>query len=575
MSDYPSSEELREAEERIEELYYIESMQDRIELGGSDVYIPTDGEEGNLPTEKENVLPWSFDNAGYNFEYGRDKYEHPTENFTYLDPYKIDDFERMMVCRTSEYNPMTQEMDVIEANPNDPSHLFEVMARSESNRVQGTLNLFQEKNVTKTSQVSEFFWKEAMQGEYEKRGLKAHIASSPAAADISIVKQDFKLEEAHSYLFAHSNKGFHELFHKNFLLEMNHRITQEAIEKNRDFFPSGDALQDQDRKGFDWKSFQVMAKQCADDAFKRTERFMSMQRLKENVQEDVRNYQQKFRDTLKPKIVKDNFVETFGKEFKARKHETQGESIKRIRTEYRQFADKKFGELKDKGIETILAQGIAKARGMKSVTAEHVKQAQEIFERARKDPVKFRSTEKIVRQVSGDNRELTQSMLHNLDGRSTFQRSYKTLERFGAHLHAHQDGRSRTRKEDILEGRAFAASSLLRVPPEKLKNEMARAMREEGYSAQDALETRKRMLKSVGKLKDDAGELTNRERILKTVAPSAAKAVDKQEQQEQKQQDRQEQQKQQEQQEKKPQSSHDDGGYSPDGGSSRKKGRRR
>lgn len=566
MSDYPSSEELREAEERIEELYYIESMQDRIELGGSDVYIPTDGEEGNLPTEKENVLPWSFDNVGFNYEYGRDKYEHPTEDFTYRDPYKIDDFERLMICRTSEYNPMTQELDVIEANPNDPSHLFEAMEHSNLKWVKDTVALFKEHNVTKTSQVSEFFWKDAMRGEYEKRGLAAHIVSSPAAADTSVVKEDFNLEKAHSYIFAQENKGFHELFHKNYLLEMNHRITQEAIEKNREFFPSGYPLQPLDRV-VNWDTLAAAAKQCADDAFKRTERFLAQHRLKENIQEDVRNYQQKFRDTLKPKIVKDNFVETFGKEFKARKHETQGESIKRIRTEYRQFADKKFGELKDKGMETILAQGIAKARGLKSVTAEHVKQAQEIFEKAKKDPVKFRSTEKIIRQVSGDNRELTQSMLHNLDGRSTFQRSYKTLERFGAHLHAHQDGRSRTRKEDILEGRAFAASSLLRVPPEKLKNEMARAMREEGYSAQDALETRKRMLKSVGKLKDDAGELTNRERILKTVAPSAAKTVDKQEQQEQKQ---------QEQQEKKPQPSHDDdGGYSPDGGSSRKKGRRR
>ena len=516
---YPTSEELEQAEEDLQDLLEIPAVKE--------VLAAQRKAAANSPTFNPADLP----------------------DYTYADPYAIDDMQKMLVCITAEYNPNTQQVDVIKADPNDPSELFDVMSRSERASTQGTLRKFEEAGVTNTSQVSQFFAEVAMNKVYEKYALKSAIVSRATSSNVNVLKANFNEKEGHSYLFSAANKDFHNTFHKNFLLQMNHRITQEAIEKNRTYYPSGEQRRPFLQDSFTWDKFEAMAAQCASDAFKRTQHIVRLQQTQEYLQQRFKTYSEQFKAKLQPKIKDDNFIEGFGKTFKAHKNETQSQTIKRIKSEFKEFSNKKFVELKGKGMEVILAQGIAISRGAESVTADHIKEAIDLFNMARKRPVEFRSASRIIHLVAGNDKDLANSMLHNLDGRSSLQKSRKTLERMGMHLHANQAGRTKVRKEDTIHGQAFMASATLGVPRKPLKTAMAQAMKTSGYSVEEVIAVRKRMQKNVGRIKDDSGKDTNRERILSNVAPGAERKL------------------QRDDQKPKPgrQDDNDDGGYTPDG----------
>lgn len=523
MSDYeyPSGDELQEAEEQIEDLLSDPAIQQLIEMRGRKLSISMGAMDGQVeePRLPETFLPGKFD-----LSYGRKNYKPTEEEFTYDTPYKLGDFERMIVCRTSEYNFDTNRQDIIEANPNDPSHVLNAMRDSDDKRVTGLL----EKRfcmAKTTTGISMTFAAKAIDDFYRKKGLNPNIISNPSSGRVDHVKGNYNKREGRSYAFATENPEFHRRFQENVLLQMNHRITQEAIEKNRTFFPDGSELTRKQKSGFTFGDFVTIANEAAADAFARTRHQMKLAENLEKANKTVESYRQQFNRAMKPKLADENMVEAFGKQFKARKHETKGQAVNRIRKEYRQFAHKKFDELQGKGIEVILAQGIARSRGLSTVTMVELKEAHSIFAAARKDPVTFRSPERIIKQVTGKDKELTSALLHNLDGRSTFQRSYKTVERFGAHLSANADGRTRLRKTDREEGKAFAAGSLMGVPPSNLAHAMSATMKDRGYSAKEAVEARGRMLRSVGKIKVEGGKEATRDDLRPNVITAAGKAA--------------------------------------------------
>lgn len=511
---YPTSEDLELAEEDIQEF-----LDDPVVLELQRIQ-----EEATRQAEQGQIvdIPDFLESDEYaEFDYSLDAddqalVEHP--DYTYADQYNVLDINKMLVCKTAEFNPSSGVVEEITANPDDPSHLFEAMSRSERASTHGTLGKFEQMGVNKTSHVSEFFAKDAMNAVYEKYALKSSIVSRSTSSKIDIVKGDFNMAESHSYIFSAANKDFHAMFHKSYLLQMNHRLTQEAIEKNRNFFPSGqqrnpDHMQD----SFTWEKFQKMALQCAQDAFKRTQYIMEMRRTQEAVQETLKPYREQFKQRMQPKIKDENVIEGFGKTFRVHKGEKPKAAATRIRTEFKAYAAKKFDEYQGKGMESILAQGIASSRGSKVVTVDHLKQASEIFSRAKKNPVEFRSMSRIIRQVTGNDQQAQQQLIHSMDGRSSFQRSQKNLERMGMHLHALSEGRTRLRKEDRIHGQAFAATATLGVPPKPLKVALNEAIKAGGHTPQEVLDVRKRMQNAANRIKDDSGKDKTREQLLDKV----------------------------------------------------------
>jgi hypothetical protein len=584
-TDYPDSRDLAQIDDELEEILelpmvkeLIKSFRDKAanddkEIGGDGGWADSE-DDGEYPERSVDRLPKNFNvDEKYNLKFGRDQYQPTERNYTYTDPYPIEDIGRMLVCRTAEYNPDTDSVDVIEANPNDPKSIFNAMGsydpQLQSNvktagdisRRLGLLNKFHELGFTSTSHISSMFAGPAMGEVYKKHHLKQSIVSAAINQNADpLNKKSFNMADSHSYMFAGQNKGFHDLFRKNLMLQMNHRLTQEAIEKNRTYYPSGEPRNPKDMgKSFTWDSFEAIALQSAHDAFKRTQEMMKLQRTQEKVDKKIQSFAERFDEKLKPKIKDDNIIQAFDKQFKRRKNETPAEAGKRIRQEFKPFAAKKFAELKDDGMIPILAKAIAESRGSKIVTADHLKQANQVFEHARKNPVEFRSASQIVRQVTGTDKELTRRALHSLDGRSSQQRSFKNLESMGARLHAHQNGRSRVLKADKIHGTTFAASALIGVPPKPLRAGMSQALKEHGYSVEDAVKVRKAMQKNAGRIKDETGKDKSREQLLRR-AQVAEQKIERDQAQD------------------KPKSGgndQDDGGYTPDGsGGGRGKKRR-
>lgn len=493
-------------------------------------------------SDKSDKTPTSFSQSGYNLEYRRNDFRFEERPFTYDDPYNplsSKDFDRMFVCRTNEFDPQTGAQRLIEANPNDPRHLIEAMYQaasiSNTNKINGSIEKFGAARTT--TGISMVFAAGAMKRCYEAHGLDYSVMSNPSSVRASVLKGtlDVLNPKILSYGFVKANEGFHRLYSDNFLMQMNHRLTQEAIEKNRSYFPDGTPLSSFDQSGFTWDRFVKVAEQCASDAFKRTKYQMDLIKKHQIVVEQAQAFSKSFKQSLVPKIERDGFIESFGKEFKPRRGEKKADAITRMRQEFKVFSGKKFDELSGKGIDLILAQGMAASRGRTHVRVDDIKDAQDLFRTMRKDPVKYRSTESIIKAVTGNDQELTKQLLHSLDGRSTFQRAYKTMERYGEHLNAHQAGRTRLKAEDRSSGKAFAASTLLGVPPEGLSGTMKNALKSHGYSPKEALAARDRMLKSVGKLRVAGGGETSREELRKPLldraATKAARSMDKDDQQ--------------------------------------------
>lgn len=442
-------------------------------------------------------------------------------DYTYTEPFDISKIAQMGVCETYENDLHAGVMRHIVVDANDVTPLFEAMGRSDYSKTQGLLRRFQDDGITNTTQVAQYFADAAMNKKYDNERLKPHILSNPTkVGNVNVVNVNFNKQESRTYVFSAANKDFHETFKNNVLLLLRHRITQEAIEKNRDFFPSG-AKRDPEhmRDSFTWDKFAKMADLCTEEAFRLTKRQMEMQRTHAAVQQITKTYSEQFKSKLQPKIKDENLIQSFGKEFKARKNETKTQAVSRIRSEFKEHSNKKFDEFKARGLDMILAQGIAQARGSKSVKPEHMKEAGEMFNRMKKNPVEYRSLSKIFREVTGNDKEAHKALMHNMDGRSSFQRSRKNLEVMGAHLYANSQGRTRVRKDDAIHAKAFAASATLGTPAKPLKKAINEALTESGYQVGDVIKARQQMAKAAGRIKDERGKDTSRDELLKRAEP--------------------------------------------------------
>lgn len=472
-------------------------------------------------SEKSNQMPESFDSKkGYNKEYRRNDYSYTDRDFTFKDPYDpVDpkDFDRMFVCRTNEYNPETGRQQLIEANPNDPQHLLEAMRMSAeitgSSRQEGLIKRF--KDASSTTTISMTFAREAMGAVYRENGLDYETLSNPASSSASIAKGTLDLDGQHLYSFAFSkdNEGFHRMYRDNYLMQMNHRLTQEAIEKNREYFPNGIPLGKHDKEGFTFDKFLEISKQCAEDAFTRTNIQIDLIKQHNLAIEKSKAFSEQFKKEMAPKIKNESMIEGFGREFKVHKGETHADSAKRIRNEYKDHSKIFNDGLESRGIDVILAQGLAKKFGSDQVTSAHIRQAKDIWNDIRSNPIKYNSTESMISRVTGHNEELKNSLMHNLDGRSTFQRCYQTMQRYGEHLHCHADGRTRIRNEDRQAAKAFAASTLMTSQDEGIATRLRKTLEHNNYSPAHAISSRNRMLESVGRLKTNNGQTVVREDI--------------------------------------------------------------
>lgn len=470
---------------------------------------------------KSDLMPKSFDpKKGYNQEYRRNDYSYTDRDWTFEDPYDpVDpkDFDRQFVCRTNEYDPDTGRQKLIEANPNDPRHLIEAMEMSaeimDSNRVRGLIKRFEKANTT--TAISMTFSHEAMGAVYRDNGLNFEVMSNPSSSRVSIQNGNLnsKTQNCHSYHFLSQNKDFHRLFQDNFLMQMNHRLTQEAIERNREYFPSGVPLGNPDKEGFTFDKFKAISQQCAQDAFSRTQIQIDLIKQHEIALERNKAFAEQFKKEMAPKIKNESMIEGFGREFKVHKGETHTEAVKRMRLEFKEHGKKFCDGLEGRGIDLILAQGLAKSRQSDQVTDAHIREANNLWKEMRNNPLKYNSTERMIREVTGSNQDLHKSLMHNLDGRSTFQRSLNTMQRYGEHLNCYADNRTRIRDEDRQAAKAFAASTLMTSKEEDMATRMRKTMEHNNLSPSQAIGARNRMLLAEGKLTTNQGQPITREEI--------------------------------------------------------------
>lgn len=487
---------------------------------------------------KSDLMPESFDPKKYNQEYRRNDYSYTDRDWTFEDPYDpVDpkDFDRQFVCRTNEYDPETGRQKLIEANPNDPRHLIEAMSMSaevmDSNRLRGLVRRFEQANTT--TAISMTFAHEAMKNVYyEREGVDFEVMSNPSSSRISIKNGNLnsKTPNNHTYMFMSRYEGFHRMFQDNFLMQMNHRLTQEAIERNREYFPSGAPLGNPDKEGFTFDKLKSISQQCAQDAFSRTQIQLDLIRQHNIALERNKAFAEQFKKEMAPKIKNENMIEGFGREFKAHKGETHADTVKRMRQEFKEHGKKFCDGLEGRGIDLILAQGLAKSRKSDQVTDAHIREANDLWKEMRKNPLKYNSTERMIREVTGSNQDLHTSLMHNLDGRSSFQRSYHTMQRYGEHLHCYADNRTRIRDEDRQAAKAFAASTLMTSKDEDLATRLRKTIEHNKYSPEQAISGRNRMLESAKREKfqtKDGREVTRKEFHDEIRQPLLEKATNK------------------------------------------------
>lgn len=504
MSECPTSDDISLAESNLQDLFSMQEVKDVLQA-----------------IRKQAANGSSF---------------NPSEmpDYTYPDPYDTYDMSKLLLCETAEMIP-GKGLVITRQDPNDPSVLFDVMSRSENPSTLGTLNMFKSNGVVSTTGVSQFFFKEAMLESYGSRGYKSTIVSKPGNANATNVypdplrpgrfKTNYDEKEAHSYDFARTYKGFHKIYHQCFLSQMNHRLTQEAIELNRRYYPSGKSRRDYGQTipkySLSFDKFKAVAKESSEIAFKRAMQICVVQREQRSIQKFVKPYAESFKIRQVPKIKDQTFIESFGKRFAPKKNETMPEALPRIQKEYKAHGQKHIDKMISKGGIEVMAQGIAESLGVQAVTVDHIKQATEYFKKARKNPAEFHSEALVFQQVTGPvDTAATEKLLHSLnDGRSSFQRNRKSFHTLGEHLHAHSDGRTRVRKEDKIHGMALAASATLGVPPKALATAQRHALKEAGYNVGEVTKARQQMAKAAGRVKDERGKDTSRDELLKRAEP--------------------------------------------------------
>lgn len=480
-------------------------------------------------SEKSNQMPTSFDpKRGYNQEYRRNDYSYTDRDWTFEDPYDTvspKDFDRQFVCRTNEFDPNTGRQKLIEANPNDPEHLLEAMRMSaeisDSNRQRGLIRRFEQAG--STTAISMTFAHEAMRSVYADNGYDFEVMSNPSSSRVSIKNGNLtsKTENCNTYRFLSQNKDFHRLFQENYLMQMNHRLTQEAIERNREYFPNGIPLGNHDKEGFTFDKFLAISKQCAADAFERSQIQQNLIKQHNLAIERNKAFAEQFKKEMAPKIKNESLIEGFGREFKVHKGESHADAVKRMRHEFKDHGKKFCDGLEGRGIDLILAQGLARSRKADQVSSAHIQEANELWKEMRNNPLKYNSTERMLREVTGSNQDLHESLMHNLDGRSTFQRCHQTMQRYGEHLHCYADGRTRIRNEDRQAAKAFAASTLMTSKDEDIGTRMRKTLEYNSYSPEHAKSSRNRMLENIDRYKTKEGQPVTRDDIRRPLLEKA------------------------------------------------------
>lgn len=493
---YPSTEEIENALDRLEHVFKDPVVVAMLENQDYEVLAYNEG---------------FFDHrAGHDLTLGDDKidvYDYPG-GFTYdKQVYGLSNIGDLAIAKTVEYDPLISDGPVIKSiNPNDPTLIFEVMNRGNAN-ARGTAKNFQEEHgVTTTTHISLMHYEKLKNEFYTNSGLNEHIVKRGP-------NQSFKglnpTGELASVGYAKRFPQFHQTLQDQFILVNNKNLAQEALERSRRYDAKGERIDDIERGGLDYQTQQRIAKKSFDTAFELTRQICLANVKIKQVNAAIDKSTQKFKDSLKPKIKSEGFIKGYEKVFKRNKGETLKEAVPRIRREYKDFATKQIEKLEKKGFDVILAQGIAQQRYENRHTEkerrEHVKGdlhkdqvvtkrdmmvAQELIRDAKKDPFKYRSTDLIIREVV-KSESARETVYKNLDGRSTFQRSMETMEKFGQHMSAYKDGRSRVRKEDRDNGKLFAANSLSGLQDAGLKRRMAETMSREGYSLESAVKAKK------------------------------------------------------------------------------------
>lgn len=550
---YPSTLEVNESLLAIEEAFddpYVHSLISQ--RGGTEAALVVDNYFKSKGKEDLSLGRDSFDPASY--PAGVVVRTAPTNT-------NIDQF---LVARTVENIP-GEPLNIMEAKPNDPTNILEVMDRS-GPQTRGLADRYREEGVTTTTHISLMYYEDAVTKIYDSKNLDQAVVKRDNIH--SLISGKYILpERARPETITYENlkeirgdsliasvawqkryPNFDETLKTQYLIEMNHRLSKEALERQRLYDSKGNQIQDQDRKGLGFKSTEDMSNQVMKAAWTRTMHICSMNRELEIQRKANKENTRKYQDKLKPTIKNQSFIEGFGKNFKRKDGETLRQAVPRIRSEFKEHATKEIEKLENKGFEIIMAQTVAQERNRKNMAVGIAKNttveradllvARSIIKDAKKDPIKFNNTDRILQEISRD-KTIRDEALKKLDGRSTFQRSHKTVSTLGEYMNADKDGRTRRKKMDKDAGKLFSAQALKDVPPKRISGEMKKAMDRNGYSVDHALEARRKMeamqKRETIKVKTDKGmaaEEASKEKILREVKERAAKEKEARERQE-------------------------------------------
>lgn len=543
---YPSTEEINESLLAIEEAFddpYVYSLISQRDSSGAAL-------------QTKNYFNGRDDD---DLSFGRDTFDPGSypEGVIVRTPPTNTNIDQYLVSRTVENIP-GEPLRIMESKPNDPKNILEVMDRT-SPQTKGLADRYREEGVTTTTHISLMYYDEAVTKIYNSKNLSQEVIKKDNIHSLISGKyilpernkpSNITLQNIHeikgdslisSVAWQKQYPNFDATLKTQYLIEMNHKLSQEALDRQRIYDSKGNPIQDQDRKGLGYKATENMANEVMKDAWARTMHICSMNRELEIQRKANKESTKKYQDTLKPIIKNQSFIEGFGKNFKRNEGETLRQALPRIRSEFKTHATKEIEKLENKGFEIIVAQSIADERNRKSLAAgirnktdttvgnSDMLVARAIIKDAKKDPIKFNSVDRIMKEVSQD-KEVREKALKKLDGRSTFQRSHKTVSTLGEYMSADSDGRTRRKKMDKDAGKLFAAQALKDVPPKRISGEMKKAMDKNSYSVDHAMEARRKMENmskretiKVKTEKNVPAEEASKEKILREVKEQAAR----------------------------------------------------
>ena len=496
MSDFLTSEELIHDEIDLEKLIGSELFQgvfsrkaEHAEAPGLPEQLATAPDD---PAEIKAAEGMTYDKRGY---------------------LALDDLESLRVCRTYEVKFGDTKPSRIEARADDIDHLLKSMSNYEAdlksrgqnaNKVTALLERFSKHKSLST--ISKGFAEDAVRRYCEKNGYDYSILSNPSYIKKTPIK-DFQPGDPRSKTFnlLNSAPNYYEALIGSAVIQINHRITQEAIEKNRFSFANGIELVPENRQGFTYDKFEKIADGAIGIAMQRialqSMTLHAIQKAREESKKLVSRHQlqKEQREVIKLGLEENGIVKSFGKRFVIRKGEGIQSALKRISKDFREHAAKKLEEFESKGLDVILAQGIAKAHKDEKVGRAHLEKARQLIEQAKRNPIKYSGLEKIFRQAVGpENKNLVNEMQGKLRADSAFQRSYNAYRKIGEHLNANREGRTRRiQKFDGEKGRLFAANVLR--DSRRITQNLSESIRDNGYSVSSALKAQKSLKRSIGK----------------------------------------------------------------------------